>query len=172
MGVGAEDGAHPAVEIAGKRLFFGGRLGVKVDHLEPGAIPREQPVGDLKRAVDRLEKGHPRQVEHRHRVPAEVEGHPPGRRIEEGQVGRAEQRLGLLVEALCAAAQRVVAGGHRVRPVGEDLLGDRPVDPDPVGVGVLPVDDADVRPEPAAQRRQPAAEKIEPRLPDDIPHTE
>ena len=59
VGVRAEHGRDPAVEVAAEQLLVAGRLGVDVDDDHPGvaADPLEHAVGGAERAVDRLHEG-------------------------------------------------------------------------------------------------------------------
>ena len=59
VGVRAEHGRDPAVEVAAQELLVAGRLGVDVDDDDPGvaADPLEDAVAGAERAVDRLHEG-------------------------------------------------------------------------------------------------------------------
>ena len=103
VGVGAEHGAHPAVEVEAHRLLLAGRLGVEVDHdhldsrVELAAAARSAVRNGESRL---LMKTMPLEVDHRHR--------DAGRRLPD-------------VEPVPGVALRVVGGAQEARLALEQI---------------------------------------------------
>ena len=166
VGVGAEDGGDPAVEVVRERDLLARRLGVEVDddHRRLAARLLDELVGGDERALERVEREHPEQVDHRDAV---VDGEPAARRARR-HVRRPQHAIGageVRREALLPPGP--VAERDHVGAGGEELLGDLRGDAAPGG-GVLPVDDAEVGPELLAQAGQQLVDRPAPGRAEDV----
>ncbi len=168
MRVRSDDCRDSPVEPAGERDLLARRFRVDVDEDEwcllDGLV--DEVVDDLEHRGRRIEEERSQDVHHREARAV--------RRRDDGQsspghvlrhVRRANDSIRVVeVRADFCAPEGVVSESDRVRPGGEQLVGEARRDPDPVG-GVLAVDDAHVDLQVCAQRGQESLERGPARTP-------
>ena len=150
--VRSEHRRDAAVEVARERDLLARRLGVEVDDDDGRRAPRllDEAVGGEERALERIEREDPEQVDHRDTVVhREAAAGRPRRHVRGSQdaVGAREVRREVLLPP-GPVAERHDVGAAREQLVGE-LRGDAAS-----GRCVLAVDDAEVDAELLAERRQ------------------
>ena len=145
MGVGAEQGGHPAVGEKAHGPLFPRGLPVKVHHAQLGQVRGlQQLLQGLEGTGQALQIDSAHQVDHRHLDPAQVHHAKPLPRRSCRVVGRTEQGFaGVVVVVALPAAEAVVAGGDHVHPAVQQVFRRSRGDAVAVG-GVLPVGDDQV----------------------------
>ena len=168
VGVGAEHGRDPAVEVPAHRHLLARHLGVEVDDHGVGLDPVEDPVDGVERRACDLEPDAAAEVDHADPHPAGLDHGVAAARVGLRVVGRPHHAL-LAVEEVVglAVAVDVVAGGDDAGAGVEDVAGRALGDPHAAG-RVLAVDDDQVGRVLLAQRRHRLAQPAPPGAADDV----